>query len=79
MTVLNQTSALGLNLGSTFPCVLRKLTSIDLSTSAFPYLGYREAEVCRCAVRLFRIGFVGELGYEIHCPSASRARLDSLV
>jgi len=49
---------------------LRKLTTLDLSSEAFPYPALREGEVAGVPCRLLRIGFVGELGYEIHCPSA---------
>jgi sarcosine oxidase subunit alpha len=49
--------------------VLRKLTSLDLSHAAFPYLGVREAHVAGVRCRLMRVGFVGEIGYEIHLPS----------
>ncbi len=44
-------------------------TDIDLSPSAFPYLGYREGYLEGLPVRMLRVGFVGELGYEIHLPS----------
>ena len=49
--------------------VLDGLTDIDLSDSAFPYLGMREGLVGGVPCRLMRVGFVGELGYEIHMPS----------
>lgn len=48
--------------------VLAPLTSISLSESDFPYLGMREGLLCGYPVRLIRVGFVGELGYEIHLP-----------
>jgi sarcosine oxidase subunit alpha len=72
VTVLNRTSALAaVNLaGPQSREVLRKLTSLDLSAAAFPYPALREGEVAGVPCRLLRIGFVGELGYEIHCPSA---------
>jgi sarcosine oxidase subunit alpha len=44
-------------------------TDIDLSSEAFPYLAYREGTVAGIPARLLRVGFVGELGYEIHVPS----------
>jgi sarcosine oxidase subunit alpha len=44
-------------------------TDIDLSSEAFPYLAYREGIVAGIPARLLRVGFVGELGYEIHVPS----------
>jgi sarcosine oxidase subunit alpha len=71
-TVLNRTSALAaMNLaGPKSREVLGKLTQLDLSSAAFGYPGVREGEVAGVQCRLLRIGFVGELGYEIHCPSA---------
>ena len=48
---------------------LAGLTNLDLSPEAFPYLGVREAEVAGVPARLLRVGFVGELGYEIHVPA----------
>ena len=47
----------------------RALTTLDLSSEAFPYLGVREGEVAGVPARLMRVGFVGELGYEIHVPA----------
>ena len=46
--------------------LLQKLTDIDLSDEAFPYLAVRSGLVAGAAVRLMRVGFVGEVGYEIH-------------
>jgi sarcosine oxidase subunit alpha len=48
--------------------LLRSLTSLDLSHAAFPYLGVREGQVAGIPCRLLRVGFVGEIGYEIHLP-----------
>ena len=42
---------------------------VDLSAEAFPYMGLREGHVAGIPARLIRVGFVGELGYEIHVPS----------
>ncbi len=50
--------------------VLAPLTDIDLSPEAFGYLGYREGQVAGVAARVMRVGFVGELGYEVHVPAA---------
>ncbi len=49
--------------------VLAKLTSTDVSESAFPYLALRELEIAGIPARAMRVGFVGELGYELHIPS----------
>lgn len=46
--------------------ILGGLTALNLSASAFPFLGAREGEVAGVAARLMRVGFVGEWGYEIH-------------
>ena len=53
--------------------LLSRLTSSDLTDTAFPYLAIREAKVAGIAVRLMRVGFVGELGYEIHVAFAAAA------
>ncbi|MGZ4430169.1 MAG: 2Fe-2S iron-sulfur cluster-binding protein [Gaiellales bacterium] len=50
---------------------LAKLTEFDLSNEAFPYLGAGHAEIAGVPCLILRIGFVGELGYEIHFPSAA--------
>lgn len=49
--------------------VLVNLTDLDLSTGAFSYMHVREAAVAGVPARLLRIGFVGEMGYEIHFPA----------
>lgn len=41
---------------------------VDLSATAFPYMGVREGLLAGIPARLIRVGFVGELGYEIHVP-----------
>jgi len=44
-------------------------TDVDFSNEAFPYLGLRLGTIQGIPVRLLRVGFVGELGYEIHYPA----------
>src|SRR5271155_4216351 len=51
---------------------LEPLTDLDLSDQAFPYLAVRSGNIAGVAARLMRVGFVGELGYEIHV-AAGRA------
>lgn len=49
--------------------LLSKLApEFDLSPGSFPYLAVREEKVAGIPARMLRIGFVGELGYEIHVP-----------
>ncbi len=55
--------------------LLQTLTACDLAESAFPYLAVREAEVAGVPVRLMRVGFVGEWGYEIHARASDAAGL----
>ncbi len=60
--------------------VLAAVTKLDLSAEAFPYLGVREGEVAEMPARVMRVGFVGELGYEIHVPADGACALwDALV
>ncbi len=49
--------------------LLRKLTTIDLSAEAFPYMNSAEGNVAGVPCILLRIGFVGETGWEIHFPA----------
>lgn len=49
--------------------VLAQLTDMDLSSAAFPYLAVRSGIVAGIPVRMMRVGFVGEWGYEIHVPA----------
>ncbi len=44
-------------------------TDLDLSPANFPHLGVREGHVAGIPARLLRVGFVGELGWEIHVPA----------
>jgi sarcosine oxidase subunit alpha len=49
--------------------VLATLTTLDVSNEAFPYMHVRDAEVAGVPCRIMRIGFTGELSYEIHIPA----------
>jgi sarcosine oxidase subunit alpha len=49
--------------------LLRPLTEADLDDAAFPFLGVRSGRIAGIGCRLMRVGFVGELGYEIHVPA----------
>lgn len=60
--------------------VLTRLTDLDLSNPAFPYMHLRQARVAGVPACLLRIGFVGEVGYEIHVSAAYGEHLwDSLM
>jgi len=49
--------------------VLAQLTPLDVTNTAFPYMHVRDAEVAGVPCRIMRIGFTGELSYEIHVPA----------
>ncbi|WP_017006794.1 aminomethyltransferase family protein, partial [Enterovibrio norvegicus] len=61
--------------------VLEKVCEdVDFTPEAFPYLAYREGHISGMPVRLMRVGFVGELGYEIHMPTLFALKVwDSLI
>jgi len=50
--------------------ILSGLTDLECSNESFAYLDGKLAHVAGVPCLLMRIGFVGELGYEIHCPSS---------
>jgi sarcosine oxidase subunit alpha len=50
--------------------IMGRVTELDCSAEAFTYLDGKQADVAGVPCLILRIGFVGEVGYEIHCPSA---------
>jgi sarcosine oxidase subunit alpha len=50
--------------------ILTELTDLDCSADAFKYLDAKQARVAGVPCLILRIGFVGEVGYEIHFPAA---------
>ncbi len=81
--VTNATAAFsGVNIaGPRSRQVLEKICGdVDLSPEAFPYMGVREGTVAGIPARLLRVGFVGELGFELHVPASSGEALwDALM
>jgi sarcosine oxidase subunit alpha len=60
--------------------VLARVTKIDVAAESFKFLDVRQGEVAGMPALLMRIGFLGELGYEIHFPSASAEHVwDALI
>ena len=58
----------------------RTCDDVDLSVEGFPYLGVRRGHVAGIPARMLRVGFVGELGYELHVPAmAGEALWDALI
>jgi 4-methylaminobutanoate oxidase (formaldehyde-forming) len=55
--------------------VLQPLTPQDLGNDAFPYMSVREITVEHVPVRALRVTYVGELGWELYCPTEYGQRL----
>jgi dimethylglycine dehydrogenase len=49
--------------------ILQQMTEEDLSNEAFPWLCAREVQIDSAMVRVLRVSYAGELGYELHMPS----------
>ena len=49
--------------------VLRPLTHPSLDNDDFPYMSLRETTVGDVPVRALRVTYVGELGWELYCPT----------
>ncbi|NKB70472.1 MAG: FAD-dependent oxidoreductase [Candidatus Latescibacteria bacterium] len=54
---------------------LAGLTDTDLNPEAFPYLGVRQGKVAGVPALLMRVGFVGELGFEVHVPAGQATQV----
>ncbi len=60
--------------------ILSSLTDLDCSPEGFAYLDGKRTEVAGVPCLLLRIGFVGEVGYELHFPAAHGEHLfDALL
>ena len=60
--------------------IMGEVTELDCSAEGFTYLDGKQAEVAGVPCLILRIGFVGEVGYEIHCPAAQGEHLwDALM
>ena len=47
----------------------RVATDVDLAPAALPHLGVTGGRICGVPMRLFRVSFTGELGFEINVPA----------
>jgi sarcosine oxidase subunit alpha len=80
--MLNLTDALGvINLaGPNARKVLERIADADVSNQAFPFAAYREFTIKNeIPVRVMRLGFVGELSYELHVASSYMQTLWDLL
>ncbi len=55
--------------------VLAQVAEEDVSNAAFPFATMREITVGAAPVRAVRIGYVGELGWELHVPTEFAAHV----
>ncbi len=55
--------------------VLAALTPADLSNDDFPYMSVREISLAGVPTRALRVTYVGELGWELYCPTEYGAGL----
>ncbi len=80
--VVNQTASLGaINVaGPQARAVLEKLTSDAVDRESFPYIRHRQITVAGVPCLAMRLGFVGELAYELHFPASQAERLwDAII
>ena len=71
--MVNLTDAMGvINLaGPNARKVLEKIVDIDISNESFRFSEYKKFNIGACIpVKAMRLGFVGELSYELHVPSS---------
>jgi len=48
---------------------LTGLVDIDIAAAALPHMGVAEGRICGVPMRLFRVSFSGELGFEVNVPA----------
>ena len=80
--LVNLTDSMGvINLaGPNSRKVLEKIADADVSNEAFPFAAYREFTIKNeIPVRSMRLGFVGELSYELHVASSYMQTLWELL
>ncbi len=60
--------------------ILSRCCDADLSNAAFPFANGREIHIAGATVLALRIGYVGELGWELHIPTECAATVyDALM
>ncbi len=69
--LLDVTSAYGVLtlIGPNSRALIEKLTREDVSNAAFPYASLRDIRLAGAPVRVLRLTYAGELGYELHIPT----------
>ncbi|MGN6818057.1 MAG: sarcosine oxidase subunit alpha family protein [Sphingomonas sp.] len=49
------------------------IEGLDVSAEAFPHMSIADARICGVPMRLMRVSFTGELGFEVNVPSGHAA------
>jgi len=49
--------------------ILQSMTEADISHVGFPWLSAKEIQIDSAMVRVLRVSYAGELGYELHMPT----------
>jgi sarcosine oxidase subunit alpha len=80
--VVDQTSQLGAILvaGPRARGIIEALTDDDVSATALPHMAHTDVTIAGIPCRALRVGFVGEIGFELHHPRARGPELyDALL
>ena len=69
--IINQTEKIGslLITGPKSREILQQLAKEDLSNDSFPWLSCKNITIDSATVRVIRVSYAGELGYELHMPN----------
>jgi len=59
--------------------LMEKVTSADISDSAFPFMTWQDIDVGYWVIKAFRVTFVGELGWELQVPSYAAVQIYDLL
>jgi glycine cleavage system aminomethyltransferase T/glycine/D-amino acid oxidase-like deaminating enzyme len=59
--------------------ILQSVTDADISNSALPFLAARSIDVGNATALAVRIGYVGELGYELYIPQEFGAHVHEIL
>lgn len=59
--------------------LLERVTRIDVSTKAFPFLSVKRMQVGNCDAIVQRVSYTGDLGYEIYVPANQQVALYSVL
>jgi len=55
--------------------ILANLTEADVSNAALPFMGWTRADVAGVPVMIFRLGFLSEDSFELHCQASQAEHL----